>query len=103
MILNRIKFYIHNKNTTNNNKVKDKFFAIPYVNSISEKFLPLGNMFNSKLAYTILNKLKNLIKKDKDQLEYIIKTYYIIKTLSTISYDDCDVSYVSQTKRQLKI
>ncbi|KYN27805.1 hypothetical protein ALC57_02869 [Trachymyrmex cornetzi] len=34
----------------------NKFFAIPFVNSISEKFKPVANVVDCKLAYTIPNK-----------------------------------------------
>jgi len=55
-------------------------------------------MLNCKLAFTIPNTLKNFIKKDKDKLEHENNQNVVYK----ISYDDCDASYVGQTKRQLK-
>jgi len=76
-------------------KVKKKFFTIPYVKSILEKYSLIVNMFNCKSAYSILNSFKNFIKKGKDLLCNQNVVY-------KISRDDCDASYVDQTKRQLK-
>ena len=40
-IHNRIKFHINNINSLNNNKDDtERFFIIPYVNTISERFTP---------------------------------------------------------------
>ncbi|KYN06043.1 hypothetical protein ALC62_03043, partial [Cyphomyrmex costatus] len=74
------------------------FFAIPYVGSVSKKCTPIVNMCNCKLAFTIPNTLKNFIKKGKDKLEHTKNQNVVYK----ISCDNCDVSYVGQTKRQLK-
>jgi len=56
---------------------REKFFTIPYVKFVSEKFSPIINMF-CKLAYSILNSLsesemKNFIKKGKDSLNLLCK------------------------------
>ncbi|KYN43562.1 hypothetical protein ALC56_01823 [Trachymyrmex septentrionalis] len=68
------------------------FFTIPYVNTISERFTPIVNMFNCKLAFTIPNVLKKFIKRGKDRTSVVYR----------ISCENCDVSYIGQTKRQLK-
>ncbi|KYN50362.1 hypothetical protein ALC62_15472, partial [Cyphomyrmex costatus] len=52
---------------------------------------------NCKLAYTILNNFKKLIKRGKDHLEPSHN-----QNVYKISCEDCNVSYVGQTKRQLK-
>ena len=84
----------------NNNKDDtEKFFSIPYVNTISDRFTPIVNMFNCKLAFTILNTLQNFIKRGKDRLEHVHNQNVIYR----ISCENCDVSYVGQIKRQLKI
>ncbi|KYN05241.1 hypothetical protein ALC62_03844 [Cyphomyrmex costatus] len=85
-------------NSSNNNNGLKKFFAIPFVNSVSHKFKPVANIFTCKLAYTIPNTLKNFIKRGKDKLEYTHNQNVVYK----ISCDNCDASYVGQTKRQLK-
>ncbi|KYM96032.1 hypothetical protein ALC62_03912 [Cyphomyrmex costatus] len=98
-IKNRLKFHINkiSSNNNNNNSLK-KFFAIPFVDSVSNKFKPIANIFTCKLAYTIPNTLRNFIKRGKDKLEYTHNQNVVYK----ISCDNCDVSYVGQTKRQLK-
>jgi len=53
IIHNRIKFHINNIYNLNNNKDNiEKFFTIPYVNTISERFTPRFNMFNLYLSLT---------------------------------------------------
>jgi len=59
-------------------KVK-KFFTIPYVKFISEKFSPIVNMFNCKLTYFIPNSLKNFIILKNERIDWI---HYAIKTKS---------------------
>ena len=83
------------------NKNKDdieRFFTIPYVNTISERFIPIVNMFNCKLAFTIPNTLRSFIRRGKDDLEQVQNQNVVYR----ISREDYDVSYVCQTKRQLK-
>ena len=99
-IHNRIKYHINKFNNLNKNKddTEKKFFTIPYVNTISERFIPIVNMFNCKLAFTIPNTLRSFIRRGKDDLEHVQSQNVVYR----ISCDDCDASYVGQTKRQLK-
>ena len=55
-IHNRIKYHINKINNLNKNKddTEKKFFTIPYVNTISERFIPIVNMCNCKLALLFL-------------------------------------------------
>jgi len=55
-------------------------------------------MFNCKLTYSIPNWLKNFIEKRKNGLDPLCNPNVVYK----ISCDNCDASYVGQTKRQLK-
>ncbi|KYQ46473.1 hypothetical protein ALC60_14570, partial [Trachymyrmex zeteki] len=98
-IKKRIKFHIDSNNGTVDKKVKEKIFTIPYVNSVPEKFTPIANRFHCKLIFSISNSLWNFIRKGKDQLDPLCNQNVVYK----ISCDDCDVSYVGQIKRQLKI
>ena len=102
-IHNRIKYHINKFNNLNKNKddTEKKFFTIPYVNTISERFIPIVNicMFNCKLAFTIPNTLRSFIRRGKDDLEHVKNQNVVYR----ISCEDCDASYVGQTKRQLKI
>ncbi|KYN12201.1 hypothetical protein ALC57_15633 [Trachymyrmex cornetzi] len=96
-IWERIKFHIHNRGSTRNIKVADKYFTIPYVRSISESFLPISSMFHCKLAFTIPNTLKGLIRRGKGKL---VQTRSGQKRYK-IECENCDASYVGQTKRRL--
>ncbi|KYQ59927.1 hypothetical protein ALC60_01023 [Trachymyrmex zeteki] len=96
-IQKRIKFHI-NKSGTVEKKIKEKFFTIPYVSSVSERFAPIANRCHCKLAFSIPNSLNKFIKKGKDQLDPLCNQNVVYK----ISCDDCEASYVGQTKRQLK-
>ncbi|KAG5309544.1 DEN1B protein, partial [Acromyrmex insinuator] len=99
-IHNRIKYHINKFNNLNKNKDDSggRFFTIPYVNTISERFIPVVNMLNCKLAFTIPNTLRSFIRRGKDDLEHVQSQNVVYR----ISCDDCDASYVGQTKRQLK-
>ncbi|KAG5309762.1 COX1 oxidase, partial [Acromyrmex insinuator] len=98
-IHNRIKYHINKINNLNKNKNDtERFFTIPYVSTISERFVPIVNMFNCKLTFTIPNTLRSFIKRGKDDLEHIQNQNVVYK----ISCEDSDVRYVGQTKRQLK-
>ena len=96
-IKSRLKFHIHNKDITHYSREKDKYFTIPYVKSISESFLPISSMFHCKLAFSIPNTSKSFIKKGKDKLDFLSNQNVVYK----ISCDDCEASYVGQTKRKL--
>ena len=93
----RLKFHKYNKDTTHYSRNKDKYFTIPYVKSISESFLPISSMFHCKLAFSIPNTLKSFIKRGKDELSLLSSQNVVYK----ISCDDCEASYVGQTKRKL--
>ncbi|KYN35810.1 hypothetical protein ALC56_09834 [Trachymyrmex septentrionalis] len=70
------------------------------VTSLSKSFLPNSNMFHCKLAFSITNTLKNCIKRGKDKLE-LHSNENVVPYVYKISCDDCDASYVGQTKRKL--
>ena len=53
-------------------------------------------MFHCKLAFSIIT-LKSFIKRGKDKLELLSNQNVVYK----ISCDDCEASYVGQTKRKL--
>ncbi|KYQ51737.1 hypothetical protein ALC60_09152 [Trachymyrmex zeteki] len=55
-------------------------------------------MCHCKLAFSIPNSLNKFIKKGKYQLDPLFNQNVVYK----ISCDDCEASYVGQTKRQLK-
>ncbi|KYN16344.1 hypothetical protein ALC57_11400, partial [Trachymyrmex cornetzi] len=96
-IWERIKFHTHGRGDARNIKVTDKYFTIPYVRSVSESFLPISSMFHCKLAFTIPNTLKGLIRRGKDKLDIFSNNNVVYK----IDCENCDACYVGQTKRRL--
>lgn len=102
-IHNRLNYHIRNNKNSyifylpKKEKTAQRFFTIPYVKSVSENFMPIALKMNSKLAYSIPNTLRNYIKRGKDQLDFLSQD-----VVYKIFYEDCDASYVGQTKRKLK-
>lgn len=96
-IRNRIKFHLYKTNITVNRDLDKRFFTIPYVKDISERFLSLNNNI-FKVAFTLTNKLNKFIKTGKDPLSSDDQSNVVYK----ISCKDCNATYVGQTKRKLK-
>jgi len=72
-----------------------KYFIIPYIRNISEITAALINKSLFTVGYRCLNKIDNIIKVHKDQTEHNQKSNIVYK----INCQNCDVSYVGQTKR----
>jgi len=77
--------------------IKKNFFTIPYVRSISESFLPLAKKYGYDIAYSVPNTLNRFIKRGKDKIEPTMQNDVVYK----INCQDCNSSYVGQTKRKL--
>jgi len=75
-----------------------KILLLPYIRSISEEI----NLSIDKniyiTGYRILNKLTGFIKRHKDANDFEVNNNIVYK----ISCNNCNASYVGQTKRQLK-
>jgi len=99
----RIKqlFYKGNNSNKEDKKLtssaKNEYFTIPYVNSVSESFLPVCERFGFRIAYSIHNTLRKFIKRGKDALDLWSHRDVVYK----ISCNDCEATYIGQTKRQL--
>lgn len=78
----------------NNNK---KWFTVPFTDTTSREFSSIIRNCNFRLAFSIPNNLKNFIKTGKDPLD----TSSHCNVVYRISCNDCEASYVGQTKRQL--
>ncbi|KYN18105.1 hypothetical protein ALC57_09615 [Trachymyrmex cornetzi] len=74
-----------------------KYFTIPYLNNISEKFQSISQKFDFNIAYKPMNCLNKFIKTGKDK----IKKYNHSNMVYKINCLDCNESYVGQTKRKL--
>lgn len=94
-----IKFHFYNTNNsiTNKQKIKNKYFTVLYVRSVSESFVPVASTINLKAAFSISKTLNKLIKVVKERLDPLSNQDVIYK----ISCLDCNTSYVGQTKRCL--
>lgn len=109
-INSRLKSVFNNNNNKNKNRVSNSdnklnnssasssssLFVIPYIKGVSEKFNRLKR-FGFKLVYSCKNKLNKIIKTGKDKLDPLSHCDVVYK----ISCNDCDASYVGQTKRRL--
>ena len=85
-------------NTENNEISKEEFnyFCIPYTKNISEIY---REKFKTefKTAYRCHNKLNRIIKGGKDRIEPLQQTGVVYK----LNCQNCEASYVGQTKRKL--
>jgi len=84
--------------TSKEEQLPTTFFNIPYVPGISEQFSRAIRDLDTKISYTGINKLNKFIKVHKDSLPKDLHTNVVYK----ISCDNCDASYVGQTRRFLK-
>jgi len=108
-IIERLKNLFNNKLSLNINKITVpektdvthnetiKYFAIPYARNISEITSSLINKSNLKVEFRSINKINNFrVHKDRTEQTHIKNMVY------RIHCKDCDVSYVGQTRRQLR-
>ena len=86
-----------NNNERDSNS-KKKFFTIPYLSKVSEKFKKLSHIHGFNIAYKPMNKLNTFIKTGKDPLLKDDHCGVVYK----INCLNCESSYVGQTKRKLK-
>ncbi|KYN20120.1 hypothetical protein ALC57_07527, partial [Trachymyrmex cornetzi] len=106
-INNRLKSLVHKKTlkqkqqTNDDNSINEldnkSWFVVPYINNITEKFIDIVKDCNVRLSFFSLNKLSCFIKTQKDHVASLMKRNVIYK----INCNDCDASYVGQTKRTL--
>ncbi|KYN15983.1 hypothetical protein ALC57_11780, partial [Trachymyrmex cornetzi] len=78
--------------------VKNSWFLVPFASKISDKFKDITKNLNVSMAFFSLNKLNCFIKTHKDPLPNMAKKHVVYK----INCNNCDASYVGQTKRKLK-
>jgi len=86
------------KRVTNNidNKITG-FCIIPYIKNFSSKFATSLSKHNYNIGYRCNNKLNTFIKTNKNPLPHFNKCNVVYE----ISCNDCNATYVGQTKRQL--
>jgi len=99
---NRIKHIISNSNSPETPSQGTtspclSFFTIPYIKNFSEKFFTLTKNLDKTLAFTVKNKLNTVVKLHKDSLAKMHQSNIVYK----LCCNNCEASYVDQTKRQL--
>jgi len=75
-----------------------KFLVLPYVQPLSEFISSNIDKLKANISFRCLNKLSRFIRVHKDIDHTTFKNNVIYK----IGCNDCDATYVGQTKRQLK-
>jgi len=98
-INNRIRHVLYDStdDTTKNNKKKKFFIKVPFIENVTPKMLNITKKHNINTIFTINNKLSHIIKTGKDKINKIKCSNVVYK----INCNNCDASYVGQTKRQL--
>ena len=105
-INNRVTHLLHTKlktdqkilnNNGNNTKKENKFITIPYIKGLSEFICKSFKDTGFSMGFRCFNKLNRMIKVQKDTTPTIKNNNVVYK----IRCNDCDASYVGQTKRQL--
>jgi len=81
----------------NDTDTKKNFFITPYIKPISNKISSLFHKSDITVGYRCLNKLSAFIKVQKDHIQTSACNNVVYK----FQCNDCDASYVGQTKRQL--
>jgi len=90
--------YRQKKTIRNSKETNGKWFVVPYIRSVSEKFKHIIRDLDTGISYYSLNKLGNIIKRHKDNLPDTSKMNVVYK----LNCVDCNASYVGQTCRLLK-
>jgi len=86
------------RSVSNEHTNEKKFISVPYIKDISEKVASVLNNNDYMVGYRCLNTLGRFIKVQKDKNTLFDNNNVIYK----ICCNDCDASYVRQTKRKLK-
>ena len=75
------------------------WFMLPYIPKILEEFRRISNIFNTKLAFTSLNKLNNLIKVQKHILQIKKRKNVVYK----IACKSCKLHMLDRQEENLKL
>jgi len=97
------KLFVHRKNDAIDPMVADsnvekKIIVLPYVQPLSESISANIDKSKANIGFRCLNKLSRFIKVHKDVDHTSCKNNVIYK----IACNNCDATYVGQTKRQLR-
>jgi len=85
-------------NTDNDSNIDKRIMVLPYVSPLTDFITSNIDRSKALLGFRCLNKLTRLIKVHKDIDKPLSKNNVVYK----IQCNDCEATYVGQTKRQLK-
>lgn len=74
-----------------------RFFTIPYVRGVSEKFKAILDQDYYALSYRCFNRLNMFMRAHKDKIPYDAQNSVVYK----LECNNCDASYVGETKNRL--
>jgi len=86
------------KNNESDSENSKHFYVIPYISNISEITASLVDRSVFTVGFRCLNKLDKIIRVQKDRTEHAQKNNVVYK----INCNNCEATYVGQTKRQIK-
>ena len=98
MRLKKLFFEIKEKKTPASDKTEKKIIVFPYIKNVSETVASAIDKNQFIIGYKCLNRLNGIIKRHKDREPTEANNNVIYK----INCNDCDVTYVGQTKRKLR-
>ncbi|XP_071579044.1 uncharacterized protein [Temnothorax nylanderi] len=97
--LRKLQSIKHNNTSDDSeNAEKKSFIVIPYLGHTSEIIASAIDKSENSVGYRILNNLSSIIKVHKDKNAHFSNNDVVYK----ICCNNCDASYVGQTKRQLQ-
>jgi len=73
-----------------------RWFFVPFISKVIEKFKSIANVMKTKLAFFSIQKLNRIIIAQKDFLPTGLTKNVIFK----LSCKNCDVAYVGQQTRK---
>ena len=82
---------------SNSGSKRTPSIPLPYVEGVSENIKRSLKNANLNVVYSLPKKLNTLIKRGKDKLSNDVRTNLVYK----IDCNDCDATYIGQTKRHL--
>lgn len=103
-IRERLKYYFLNREdkqkklTEKDNNKKEKYFTVPYVVNVSEKFSSMAKKHGFKISYSRGRDLRQYIKRHKDEMDRFTQSGVVYR----INCLDCEATYIGQTKRKLE-
>jgi len=74
------------------------YWVHPIIGVVAQIFREIVGVLDMRVAYYVVNKLRNIIKAHKNPFPNLCKKNVVYK----LNCNNCKTTYVGQTKRQLK-